>query len=161
MAKTKQKKTCAKKCATPAKKVKYAYWFGTKTDGDAKMRNLLGGKGANLAEMARIGLPVPPGFTLTTEVCTYFYQNGRKYPATLAAEVKAGLESVEKQMGKKFSIKDGSPQDIAQWARDGVNFVYDKVLVGLNTVKRPVVIASISGASGSGIRSEGRIEPAP
>ena len=61
------------------KEVKYVYDFGKKTDGDAKQRELLGGKGANLAEMARIGLPVPPGFTISTEVCTYFYKNKRSY----------------------------------------------------------------------------------
>ncbi len=100
MAKAKTKKSAAlsaakktaKKAATPKKKSsqKYTYLFGKKTDGDAKMRNLLGGKGANLAEMARIGLPVPPGFTITTEVCAYFYANGKKYPASLAASVKEG-----------------------------------------------------------------------
>ena len=63
---------------------KYVYSFGPLgTDGDASMRNLLGGKGANLAEMAKIGLPVPSGFTITTEVCTYFYDNGRQYPPEL------------------------------------------------------------------------------
>ncbi len=115
-------------------KVKYAYWFGKKTDGDAKMRNLLGGKGANLAEMARIGLPVPPGFTLTTEVCTYFYNNGRKYPESLAAEVKAGLESVEKQMGKKFGDeKDPLLFSVRSGARESMPGMMDTILnLGLN-----------------------------
>lgn len=85
---------------------KYVYSFGGgKADGQADMKNLLGGKGANLAEMAghkNLRLPVPPGFTLTTEVCTYFYQNKKKYPATLKAEVNAALAKVEKVMGKKF-----------------------------------------------------------
>ncbi|MDR2862300.1 MAG: hypothetical protein LBV54_00265, partial [Puniceicoccales bacterium] len=62
---------------------KYIYEFGKKTDGNATLRALLGGKGANLAEMARIGLPVPPGFTITTEVCTYYYDNKRTYPVGL------------------------------------------------------------------------------
>ena len=79
--KSSPKKTAVKKPASKGKE-KYTYLFGVKTDGDAKMRNLLGGKGANLAEMARIGLPVPPGFTITTEVCTYFYNNAKKYPKT-------------------------------------------------------------------------------
>ena len=65
----------AKKKKKKAKAKKYVYDFGKKTDGDAVMRALLGGKGANLAEMARIGLPVPPGFTITTDVCTFFYDN--------------------------------------------------------------------------------------
>ena len=74
----------------------WVYSFGaTGTDGDSSMRNLLGGKGANLAEMSGIGLPVPPGFTITTEVCTYFYDNGKQYPAELEAEVKAA-EAAEK-----------------------------------------------------------------
>jgi pyruvate,orthophosphate dikinase len=65
---------------------KYVYLFGNKqTDGDGSMNPLLGGKGANLAEMTRIGLPVPPGFTITTEVCTYYYQNKKSYPKELAA----------------------------------------------------------------------------
>ena len=62
---------------------KYVYVFGRKTDGNGSMKPLLGGKGANLAEMCRIGLPVPPGFTITTEVCTYYYANKRTYPPTL------------------------------------------------------------------------------
>ena len=62
-----------------AKSHKYVYDFGKKTDGDATQRELLGGKGANLAEMAKIGLPVPPGFTISTEVCTYFYKNKKSY----------------------------------------------------------------------------------
>ena len=70
-----------------------------------QLRELLGGKGANLAEMARIGLPVPPGFTITTEVCTYFYANGRQYPKTLAKEVKASVAGIEKQLGKKLGAE--------------------------------------------------------
>ena len=78
-AKTKAVKAPAKK-GSKVKQIKYVYDFGKKTDGDAKQRELLGGKGANLAEMARIGLPVPPGFTITTEVCTYYYDNKKTYP---------------------------------------------------------------------------------
>jgi pyruvate,orthophosphate dikinase len=77
-AKTKVSKKLSSKSGSgksKAKAQKYVYDFGTKTDGDSKQRELLGGKGANLAEMAKIGLPVPPGFTITTEVCTYFYAN--------------------------------------------------------------------------------------
>lgn len=85
---------------------KYVYSFGGgKAEGKADMKNLLGGKGANLAEMAghpNLRLPVPPGFTITTEVCVLFYQNKKKYPASLKAEVEAALKKVEKIMGKKF-----------------------------------------------------------
>ncbi len=85
---------------------KYVYSFGGgKADGKAEMKNLLGGKGANLAEMAghkNLRLPVPPGFTITTEVCTYYYTNGRKYPAGLKEEVNKAMKKVEHLMGKKF-----------------------------------------------------------
>ena len=82
---------------------KYVYLFGNKkADGDGGMKPLLGGKGANLAEMTRIGLPVPPGFTITTEVCTYYYAHKRTYPKELRAQVKAGVANMEKILGKKF-----------------------------------------------------------
>ena len=69
---------------------KWVYTFGQgPAEGASGLHNLLGGKGANLAEMAKLGLPVPPGFTITTEVCTYFYDNGKHYPPDLAAEVEA------------------------------------------------------------------------
>ena len=74
----------------------WVYNFGASgTEGDSSMRNLLGGKGANLAEMSGIGLPVPPGFTITTEVCTYFNDNGREYPAELEAQVKDSFSRIE------------------------------------------------------------------
>jgi pyruvate,orthophosphate dikinase len=86
-----------------AKQVKYVYFFGSgKAEGKAEMKNLLGGKGANLAEMTNIGLPVPPGFTVTTEVCTHYYANKRQYPKTLRKEVEAALSKVEKSLGAKF-----------------------------------------------------------
>jgi pyruvate,orthophosphate dikinase len=85
---------------------KWVYSFGAgHKEGRADMRNLLGGKGANLAEMATIGLPVPPGFTLTTEVCTAFYQNQRKYPNDLRPQVAEGLARLEKAQGLKFGDK--------------------------------------------------------
>src|ERR1044071_8162838 len=80
-----------------AKGAKYVYLFGKKTDGNGSMKPLLGGKGANLAEMCRIGLPVPPGFTITTEVCTYYYANKRTYPQALRREMEAGVASIEQQ----------------------------------------------------------------
>ena len=116
------------------KKVKYIYNFGKKTDGNVKLKNLLGGKGANLAEMARIGLPVPPGFTITTEVCTYFYKNRRNYPPSLVTDTKAAVVSVEKQMGKIF----GDPNDpllfsVRSGARESMPGMMDTILnLGLN-----------------------------
>ena len=77
---------------------KWVYSFGAgHNEGRADMRNLLGGKGANLAEMANIGLPVPPGFTITTEVCTAFYANDRQYPAELEAQVRDALARIERR----------------------------------------------------------------
>ena len=82
---------------------RWVYGFGGgSADGDASMKNLLGGKGANLAEMSSLGLPVPPGFTVTTEACVHFYANGKQYPAALKAQVEAGLKTVETQTGKAF-----------------------------------------------------------
>ena len=81
----------------------WVYRFGDGgAGGDASMKNLLGGKGANLAEMSNLGLPVPPGFTISTEVCTYFYDHGQTYPADLTAAVDAALAHVGTLTGKKF-----------------------------------------------------------
>lgn len=80
----------------------WVYQFGKQTDGKAEMRNLLGGKGANLAEMSSLGLPVPPGFTITTEVCTAFYENDQAYPDDLNAQVEKALAGIEEQMGMGF-----------------------------------------------------------
>src|SRR6266700_2067947 len=85
----------------------YVYYFGDgHADGSGSMKPLLGGKGANLHEMTRIGLPVPPGFTLTTEVCSYFYDHKHSYPPQLKAQVADALERVEKSVGKKFGDKE-------------------------------------------------------
>src|SRR5450755_997216 len=82
---------------------KWVYSFGNgKADGQASLKNLLGGKGANLAEMSNLGLPVPPGFSLTTEVCTYFYANGETYPADLKPAVAAALDKVGELARGKF-----------------------------------------------------------
>jgi len=98
---------------------KYVYRFGGGTaEGSAAMKDLLGGKGANLAEMARIGIPVPPGFTITTEVCRYYYANGGRYPEGMEEEVKAGIAFLEEQTGRRFgdpenpllvSVRSGAP----------------------------------------------------
>jgi pyruvate,orthophosphate dikinase len=85
---------------------KWVFGFGGgKADGNAKMKELLGGKGANLAEMASLGLPVPPGFTITTEVCSYFYKNGKTYPDELKAQVEAGLAEIGHLTDRKFGDK--------------------------------------------------------
>src|SRR5258706_2264018 len=92
----------SKKTSASGKKGKYVYLFGkSKTDGNGGMKPLLGGKGANLAEMCRISLPVPPGFTITTEVCTYYYDHKRTYPSSLQGQMQAGVASVGKVTGKK------------------------------------------------------------
>src|SRR5213593_4608713 len=83
------------------------YYFGDgHADGRGNMKPLLGGKGANLHEMTRIGLPVPPGFTISTEVCSHFYDHKRSYPLQLEAQVAAALAKVEKSVGKKFGDKE-------------------------------------------------------
>src|SRR5579864_5512975 len=82
---------------------KWVYSFGAgAAEGRADMRDLLGGKGAGLAEMSNLGLPVPPGFTITTEICTYFYANAKAYPADLKEQVESALALVEKTIGAKF-----------------------------------------------------------
>ena len=133
-------KTKAKPAAA-SRKQKFVYTFGAgKADGDGKMKALLGGKGANLAEMTRIGLPVPPGFTITTEVCTYYYANRRTYPADLQAQIEAGVRNMEKIMGCKFGDAAGFPLLVAvrSGARDSMPGMMDTILnLGLNdeTVK--------------------------
>src|SRR5437667_4494186 len=93
---------------------KYVYLFGNKrADGNGAMKALLGGKGANLAEMTRIGLPVPPGFTITTEVCTYYYANKRAYPKDLQPQIEAGLDNMEKIMGTRFGDTNATPLLVA------------------------------------------------
>src|SRR6187200_3461235 len=82
---------------------KWVYRFGGGVaEGRADMRNLLGGKGANLAEMSNLGLPVPPGFTITTELCTLFYANGRSYPPDLEAQIADALSGIEETIGARF-----------------------------------------------------------
>src|SRR6266481_569767 len=90
-----------------AKKPRYVYYFGDgHADGAGGMKSLLGGKGANLHEMTRIGLPVPAGFTITTEVCTHFYAHNRSYPRELESQVAAALAEVEKSVEKRFGDQD-------------------------------------------------------
>ncbi|MDB6020538.1 MAG: pyruvate phosphate dikinase [Pedosphaera sp.] len=126
----------AKKVTATKKASKYVYLFGNKkADGDGSMKPLLGGKGANLAEMTRIGLPVPPGFTITTEVCTYFYAHKRTYPKELHAQMVAGIANMEKIMGCKFGAANGMPLLVAvrSGARDSMPGMMDTILnLGLN-----------------------------
>jgi pyruvate,orthophosphate dikinase len=114
---------------------KYVYTFGKgKAEGRADMKGLLGGKGANLAEMTNIGLPVPAGFTISTEVCTHYYAHSRKYPATLKKEVRTALARVEKMMGARF----GDPTNpllvsVRSGARASMPGMMDTILnLGLN-----------------------------
>ena len=114
---------------------KWVYTFGDGTaEGDSGMRNLLGGKGANLAEMSNLGLPVPPGFTITTDVCTYFYDHGRQYPDELKAAVEAALKHVGTITGRAFG-DPGNPLlvSVRSGARASMPGMMDTVLnLGLN-----------------------------
>ena len=116
------------------KSKKFVYEFGKKTDGNTTMRELLGGKGANLAEMASIGLPVPPGFTISTEVCTYYYDHQQRYPTALRQSVESSVRSVEKQLGKKFGgRKNPLLVSVRSGARDSMPGMMDTILnLGLN-----------------------------
>ncbi len=127
-----------------AKAAKYVYYFGgKKAEGKADMKELLGGKGANLAEMVNIGLPVPAGFTITTEVCTAYYKNNKKYPKELEKQVKDALTKVEKDMGAKF----GDPKNtllvsVRSGARASMPGMMETILnVGLNNTTREGLIA--------------------
>jgi len=114
---------------------KYVYYFGGgKADGNSTMKSLLGGKGANLAEMTNIKLPVPSGFTITTDVCTYYYSNKKKYPKELEKQVKDALAKVEKQMGSKFGDeKNPLLVSVRSGARASMPGMMDTVLnLGLN-----------------------------
>jgi pyruvate,orthophosphate dikinase len=132
--KTASRKAAPKKTARKAGAGKYVYFFGKRTDGNGTMKPLLGGKGANLAEMCRIGLPVPPGFTITTEVCTYYYANRKTYPSALRDQMAAGVAALEKQTGKKFGdLKNPLLVSVRSGARDSMPGMMDTILnLGLN-----------------------------
>src|SRR5262252_4849067 len=118
-----------------APKAKWVFAFGGgRAEGRAEMKNLLGGKGANLAEMANLGLPVPPGFTITTEVCTWFYANRKSYPKELRGEVAAALAHVGKLTGRSFGDgKNPLLVSMRSGARDSMPGMMDTVLnLGLN-----------------------------
>ncbi|CCE10457.1 pyruvate phosphate dikinase [Bradyrhizobium sp. STM 3843] len=140
-------KSVAKSAASAIKPNKWVYTFGDgKAEGKAGLRDLLGGKGANLAEMANLGLPVPPGFTIPTSVCTYFYANDKTYPKELTSQVEKALDYIGKLTGKKF----GDPENpllvsVRSGARASMPGMMDTVLnLGLNdqTVE---ALAALSG----------------
>ena len=126
---------------------KWVYTFGNgQAEGQADMKILLGGKGANLAEMNLVGLPVPAGFTVTTDVCKYYYDNNQTYPADLMDQVRSGIAHVESIMGKKFAdLENPLLVSVRSGARVSMPGMMDTVLnLGLNddTVK---ALAKISG----------------
>ncbi len=138
-----------KKAAPAARKGKWVYPFGGgKAAGRASMRNLLGGKGAGLAEMAHLGLPVPPGFTITTEVCTYFYQNGKAYPKDLKAQVEAALAEIGRITAKKFGDnKNPLLVSVRSGGRASMPGMMDTVLnLGLNDVTVKALAANSGDA---------------
>ena len=117
--------------------VKWVYTFGAgKAEGSSEMRDLLGGKGANLGEMASLGLPVPPGFTITTEVCTYFYEHQKEFPPQLAADVKTALAHIGRLTGKAFGDNEAPLLlSVRSGARASMPGMMDTVLnLGLNDV---------------------------
>src|SRR5579862_7852341 len=133
-----RKPSSAKHASSKApRKGKWVYAFGGgKAEARGNMRNLLGGKGAGLAEMAHLGLPVPPGFTITTEVCTYFYEHDKSYPKDLKAQVEAALAAVGRITGKKFGDAE-NPRliSVRSGARASMPGMMDTVLnLGLNDI---------------------------
>ena len=128
---------------------KWVYSFGADNcDGDASLRNLLGGKGANLAEMSSIGLPVPPGFTITTEVCTYYYDHGNSYPEALRGQVETALKAVEAETGRLFGDAENPLLvSVRSGARASMPGMMDTVLnLGLNDE----TAAGMAAATGDG-----------
>jgi pyruvate, orthophosphate dikinase len=135
MAKKRKRNESTKRTTRASKSKKYVYYFGDgHADGAGTMKPLLGGKGANLAEMTRIGLPVPPGFTITTEVCTYFYEHKRAYPRELQAEVARALTKVEESVGRKLGDSDRPLLvSVRSGARDSMPGMMDTILnLGMN-----------------------------
>ena len=123
---------------------KWVYTFGDgKAEGSAEMRNLLGGKGANLAEMSTIGVPVPPGFTISTEVCTYYYTNGDTYPAGLTDQVETAVKGIEATIGAGFgdavnpllvSVRSGARASMPGMMDTVLNLgLNDETVIGLAT----------------------------
>jgi len=133
--------------AAKAKKGRLVYFFGDgRSDGDGKMKPLLGGKGANLAEMTRIGLPVPPGFTITTEVCTWYNEHGKTLPKEIDTQVENAITRIEKSLGKGFgSLANPLLFAVRSGSRDSMPGMMDTILnLGLNdeTVQGLVAVSS-------------------
>ena len=131
---------------SPISNDKLVYAFGEQTDGNAGMRDVLGGKGANLAEMAAIGLPVPPGFTISTDVCSWYYGNERQYPPSLASDIERAITEIENQMGKKFGARTNPLLvSVRSGARDSMPGMMDTILnLGLND-ETVAGLAEVSG----------------
>ena len=128
---------------------RYVYYFGDgRADGTGAMKALLGGKGANLHEMTRIGLPVPPGFTINTEICSYFYDHDRAYPPQLEAQVAAAMAKVEKSTGKKFGDRERPLLvSVRSGARDSMPGMMDTILnLGMNDEVVEIVAKKTSNA---------------
>src|SRR5881398_3523185 len=135
--------------ATQKKTRRYVYYFGDgRADGTGAMKALLGGKGANLHEMTRIGLPVPPGFTIDTEVCSYFYDHNRSYPPQLEAQVAAAMDKVEQSVGKKFGDQERPLLvSVRSGARDSMPGMMDTILnLGMNDKVVEIVSKKTSNA---------------
>lgn len=127
---------------------KYVYFFGDgKADGNASMKNLLGGKGANLAEMTSLGVPVPPGFTITTDMCTEYFNSGGKLTKDLLTQIKTNMSKVEKIMGKKFGdAKNPLLVSVRSGARQSMPGMMETVLnVGLSSKTIPGLVAKFKG----------------
>jgi pyruvate,orthophosphate dikinase len=125
----------ATKKKDPAASSKLVYAFGAgAAEGNGTQKDLLGGKGANLVEMGRLGLPVPPGFTITTEVCTHFYDNKKSYPKGLREEVEVHLKGIEKKLGRTFGDpKNPLTVSVRSGARASMPGMMDTILnLGLN-----------------------------
>jgi pyruvate,orthophosphate dikinase len=130
--------------AAKASKARYVYYFGDgDADGDGSMKPLLGGKGANLAEMTRIGLPVPPGFTITTEVCTYYYDHKHTYPEELEGQITKALAKIERSVGKELGGKENPLLlSVRSGARDSMPGMMDTILnLGMNDLTVETVAA--------------------
>src|SRR5687767_14875547 len=127
---------------------KYVYFFGNgKAEGDGTQKDLLGGKGAGLAGMSKAGVPVPPGFTITTETCRYYYANGKKLPKEFAGQYKEGIAKLEKSLGKTFgSTTDPLLVSVRSGAKFSMPGMMDTILnLGLNDV----AVAGLSKKTGN------------
>jgi len=144
-----RKRKASKRTSPKRKTPRYVYYFGDgHADGAGNMKPLLGGKGANLHEMTRVGLTVPAGFTITTEVCTYFYENNRTYPPQLKEEVAAALAKVEKSAGKKLGDRERPLLvSVRSGARDSMPGMMDTILnLGMNDELVEIVATKTNNA---------------